>query len=196
MHAWRGARGNLRAQAGEGGARLLYRSPCYCRFHGVAFGVPDEGSPRTGPTLDESSSNPRRGDPSRGAGAEYGRVLGRDGARAHAAAQRAPSDARDHVAARSIWSAARDALDRTAAATAASSTTAPCPNLSTPCVTMVVSTPANHNYPADRLPGARVAASCTLSLNLVKNQGVRVFAHYAPQSRVDTSPTPPSNGPR
>jgi hypothetical protein len=53
---------------------------------------------------------------------------------AHAAPQRAPSDARGHaaargVAARSIWSAARDALDRAAAATAASSTAAPCPDL-------------------------------------------------------------------
>src|SRR5688572_6015436 len=43
----------------------------------------------------------------------------------------------------------------------------------------VLSTPANHNHPADRLPGARVAASCRSSLNLLENQGDRVFAHYA-----------------
>jgi hypothetical protein len=98
---------------------------------------------------------------------------------AHAAPQRAPSDARDHaaargVAARSIWSAARDALDRAAAATAASSTAAPCPDLSTPFVTVVLSTPANHNYPAARFPEARVAASCMPPSNLMQNQDDRV----------------------
>jgi hypothetical protein len=76
------------------------------------------------------------------------------------------------VAARSIWSAVQ-ALDRAAAATAASSTTAPCPYLSTHCVAVMLSTPANHNHPVDRLPGARVAASCTSSLNLLENQGDR-----------------------
>jgi hypothetical protein len=42
----------------------------------------------------------------------------------------------------------------------------------------VLSTPANHNYPAARFPEARVAASCTPPSNLVENQDDRVFAHY------------------
>jgi hypothetical protein len=80
---------------------------------------------------------------------------------------------------RPIWSADGDALDRAAAATAASSTAAPCPGLSTHCITVVLSTLANHNYPADRLQGARVAALCTPPSNLMQNQDVQVFAHYA-----------------
>lgn len=56
------------------------------------FGVPDEGSPRTGTTLDEPSSNPRPAEPNRGrvrAGFQEAMAQG-----AHAVPQRAPSDAR------------------------------------------------------------------------------------------------------
>jgi hypothetical protein len=76
------------------------------------------------------------------------------------------------------------------AATSASSTTVPCSGRSAPCVTAVASrtpmlagrlviTPANTDGSADRLPGARVAASCTPPSNLVQNQDDQVFAHYA-----------------
>jgi hypothetical protein len=58
----------------------------------------------------------------------------------------------------------------------------PCPDLSTPCVTAMLSTRANHNYPADRLPEARVATSCTPPSNLVQNQDDRVFAHYGEEA--------------
>jgi hypothetical protein len=68
------------------------------------------------------------------------------------------------------------ALDRAPAATAAPSTAAPCPALSTPCVTVVLSTPAHHNYPAARFPEARVAASCT-HLRIAYNFRVMEFPY-------------------
>lgn len=71
-----------------------------------------------------------------------------------------------------------ETLDHATAAAAASATMVPCSVLSTPCVTVVLSTPANHNYPADRLPGARAAASCTLPSNPVQNHDGRACAHY------------------
>jgi hypothetical protein len=52
----------------------------------------------------------------------------------------------------------RDARDRAAAATAASSTAGPAPIFDA-LRHRVLSTPAHTDYPADRLPGARVAAS-------------------------------------
>jgi hypothetical protein len=52
------------------------------------------------------------------------------------------------------------------------------PRFSTPRVTAVLATPANHNCPADHLPEARVAASCTPPSDPLQNQDDRVFAHY------------------
>jgi hypothetical protein len=164
----------LRRSALSGGTGPLWsrmRAPIYS---GVA------GQPKSWPHVEPSSKQQSWARQIRAVGVRAGfRKAAAQGA--HAAPQRAPSDARDHaaargVAARSIWSAARDALDRAAAATAASSTAAPCPDLSTPCVTVVLSTPANHNYPAARFAEARVAASCMPPSNLCKIRTIE-FLH-------------------
>jgi hypothetical protein len=155
-------RGNLAVQASEGTARALY--PGTGTRHQLApmdkaelgSKVPDEGQPENQPT--SPSGNPRRG--KSGPGVRRVTFSETTAQRAHAAPQRAPPDARDHAAARGVaahssWSAARDALDRAAAVTAASSSTVPCPDLSTPCVTTVAYARTQPCPRPDRLLGER-----------------------------------------
>jgi hypothetical protein len=63
------------------------------------------------------------------------------------------------------------------------------PRPSTPCVTVVLSTPANHNYPAARFAEARVAASCMPPSNL------RSAASNAASSAIPTARAPATAAP-
>jgi hypothetical protein len=139
-----------------------------------------ENRPTSSPTAILGAANPGR--------ERTGGVSESGGPRAHAAPQHAPSDARDHaaarsVAARSIWSAARDAPRPRRSRDRCIVDHGALPRSRRPASPWC-STPANHNYPADRLPGARVAASCKPPSNLVQNQDDRVFAHYGMKMRL------------
>jgi hypothetical protein len=131
------------------------------RIDRLAAGLGRE-QPRTG--LRRASSNPRRGKSGPWA---YGRGIGKQRPKGptprHNALRPMPVTMPRPAASQPVRSGARsrDALDRNRSRDRDIFDRGTLPDLSTPCVIGVLSTPPNHNYPADRLPGARVAASCT-----------------------------------